>query len=334
MQRQNQLKNWLQSHYPNQDFELHFAAADADFRRYFRAVFADGGSVICMDAPPDKMDTAPYVRVQQLFSMLNVPQILAYDAAQGFMVLNDLGDVQYLKAMQLENTPEAHKALLLEAIDELVVLQRASRPDVLPEYGRDILLREANLFIDWFAAKELGKTPNFAQKKLWQQGLDALLPVIEEQPKVFVHRDFIVRNLMLTRGRPAVLDFQDALYGPISYDLVALLRDAFIEWDEEFTLDLVIRYWEKARAAGLPVPAEFDVFYRWYEFMGVQRHLKVAGIFARLWHRDGKDKYRPEIPRFLNYLRRTTRRYSELAPLYALLLEWVGDEELESGYTF
>lgn len=334
MQRETLLKNWLEGQFPDRAFELSFAAADADFRRYFRAVFADGGSVICMDAPPDKMDTAPYVRVQQLFSMLNVPQILAYDAAQGFMVLNDLGDVQYLKAMQLENTPEAHKALLLEAIDELVVLQRASRPDVLPEYGRDILLREANLFIDWFAAKELGKTPNFAQKKLWQQGLDALLPVIEEQPKVFVHRDFIVRNLMLTRGRPAVLDFQDALYGPISYDLVALLRDAFIEWDEEFTLDLVIRYWEKARAAGLPVPAEFDVFYRWYEFMGVQRHLKVAGIFARLWHRDGKDKYRPEIPRFLNYLRRTTRRYSELAPLYALLLEWVGDEELESGYTF
>ncbi len=334
MQRETLLKNWLEGQFPDRAFELSFAAADADFRRYFRAVFADGGSVICMDAPPDKIDTAPYVRVQQLFSMLNVPQILAYDAAQGFMVLNDLGDVQYLKAMQLENTPEAHKALLLEAIDELVVLQRASRPDVLPEYGRDILLREANLFIDWFAAKELGKTPNFAQKKLWQQGLDALLPVIEEQPKVFVHRDFIVRNLMLTRGRPAVLDFQDALYGPISYDLVALLRDAFIEWDEEFTLDLVIRYWEKARAAGLPVPAEFDVFYRWYEFMGVQRHLKVAGIFARLWHRDGKDKYRPEIPRFLNYLRRTTRRYSELAPLYALLLEWVGDEELESGYTF
>ncbi len=334
MQRETLLKNWLEGQFPDRAFELSFAAADADFRRYFRAVFADGGSVICMDAPPDKMDTAPYVRVQQLFSMLNVPQILAYDAAQGFMVLNDLGDVQYLKAMQLENTPEAHKALLLEAIDELVVLQRASRPDVLPEYGRDILLREANLFIDWFAAKELGKTPNFAQKKLWQQGLDALLPVIEEQPKVFVHRDFIVRNLMLTRGRPAVLDFQDALYGPISYDLVSLLRDAFIEWDEEFTLDLVIRYWENARSAGLPVPAEFDVFYRWYEFMGVQRHLKVAGIFARLWHRDGKDKYRPEIPRFLNYLRRTTRRYSELAPLYALLLEWVGDEELESGYTF
>lgn len=334
MQRETQLKNWLEQIYPQQTFQLSFAAADADFRRYFRATFANGQTVICMDAPPDKMDTAPYVRVQQLFSMLHVPQILAYDATQGFMVLNDLGDVQYLKAMQLENSPEAHKALLLEAIDELILLQSASQPHLLPDYDHATLLREVNLFPEWFASKELGKPFNFAQRKLWQQALDVLLPEIESQPKVFVHRDFIVRNLMLTRGRPAVLDFQDALYGPITYDLVSLLRDAFIEWDEEFVLDLVIRYWEKARVAKLPVAPEFDVFYRQFEWMGVQRHLKVAGIFARLWWRDGKDKYRPEIPRFLNYLRRTSRRYTELAPLYQLLLDLVGDDELETGYTF
>ena len=334
MQRESALKNWLAQCYPQQNFILSFAAADADFRRYFRATFADGSSVICMDAPPDKMNTEPYVRIQKLFSMLNVPQILHYDAAQGFMVLNDLGDIQYLKAMQHENTPEAHKALLLEAIDELIILQKASVAGCLPEYDHEILLREVNLFPEWFVAKELGRELNFAQRKLWQQTLDVLLPAVEQQPKVFVHRDFIVRNLMLTRDRPAVLDFQDALYGAITYDLVSLTRDAFIEWDEEFTLDIVIRYWEKARAAGLPVPAEFDTFYRWYEWTGVQRHLKVAGIFARLWHRDGKDKYRPEIPRFLNYLRRTSHRYAELAPLYALLLELVGDEELQTGYTF
>ncbi len=154
------------------------------------------------------------------------------------------------------------------------------------------------------------------------------------QPQVYVHRDFIVRNLMLTPQRPGVLDFQDALYGPISYDLVSLLRDAFIEWEEEFVLDLVIRYWEKARSAQLPVNPDFDAFYREFEWMGVQRHLKVAGIFARLYHRDGKDKYRSEIPRFLNYLRRTSRRYTALAPLYALLLTLVGDGELQTGYTF
>ena len=336
MQRETLLKGWLAGIYPNQPFELSFAAADADFRRYFRATFADGSTVICMDAPPEKMreSVANYLKVRDLFSSLNVPTVLAKNLELGFIVLNDLGDVQYLKAMQQENTPEAHKALLLEAIDELIVLQQSSRHDRLPEYSREILLREMNLFPEWFVAKELNSSLNFAQRQLWQQTMDALLPVIEAQPKVYVHRDFIVRNLMLTRGRPAVLDFQDAVYGAITYDLVSLLRDAFIEWDEEFTLDLVIRYWEKARAAGLPVPAQFDTFYKWYEFMGVQRHLKVAGIFARLYHRDGKDKYRPEIPRFLNYLRRTSRRYEELAPLYALLLQLVGDEDLQTGYTF
>ena len=333
-QRETLLKNWLAAIYPNRPFELSFAAADADFRRYFRAKFADGETIVCMDAPPDKMDTAPFVHVQKLFAMLNVPQILAHDEKQGFMALSDLGDIQYLKAMLHDASPTAHKALLLDAIGEIIVLQKASRPDVLPEYSREILLRETNLFTEWFVSKELGRTLTPQQQKLWQQTLDVLLPEIEAQPKVFVHRDFTVRNIMLTHGRAGILDFQDALYGPITYDLVSLLRDAFIEWDEEFTLDLAIRYWEQARTAGLPVPASFDTFYRWYEFMGVQRHLKVAGIFARLWHRDGKDRYRPEIPRFLNYLRRTARRYTELAPLYRLLLELVGDEELQTGYTF
>ena len=334
MQRQTELQNWLRAVYPEQNFELSFAAADADFRRYFRAAFADGKTVICMDAPPDKMSVAPYLKVQKLFNMLNVPQVLHVDEAQGFMVLNDLGSTTFLTAMQQEQGAEAHKVLLLEAIDELVELQKASRAGELPDYDRDIMLREINLFSEWFVAKELGRELNFKQRQLWQQTIDTLLPPLLAQPQVYVHRDFIVRNLMLTTGRPGVLDFQDALYGPISYDLVSLLRDAFIEWEEEFVLDLVIRYWEKARAAGLPVPAAFDEFYRWFEWMGVQRHLKVAGIFARLYHRDGKDKYRSEIPRFLNYLRRVSRRYTDLAPLYALLVDLVGDDELETGYTF
>ena len=312
MQRQTELQNWLRAVYPEQNFELSFAAADADFRRYFRAAFADGKTVICMDAPPDKMSVAPYLKVQKLFNMLNVPQVLHVDEAQGFMVLNDLGSTTFLTAMQQEQGADAHKVLLLEAIDELVELQKASRAGELPEYDRDIMLREINLFPEWFVAKELGRELNFKQRQLWQQTIDTLLPPLLAQPQVYVHRDFIVRNLMLTTGRPGVLDFQDALYGPISYDLVSLLRDAFIEWEEEFVLDLVIRYWEKARAAQLP----------------------VAGIFARLYYRDGKDKYRPEIPRFLNYLRRTSRRYTELAPLYALLVELVGDDELETGFTF
>lgn len=334
MQRQTELKKWLETVYPDQPFELSFAAADADFRRYFRATFSDGHTVVCMDAPPDKMSVAPYLKVQKLFHMVNVPQVLHVDETQGFMVLNDLGSTTFLTAMTQEKNEAAHKALLLEAVGELIELQLASRSGVLPEYDREVMLREINLFPEWFVAKELGRELNFKQLRLWQQTVDTLLPPLLAQPKVYVHRDYIVRNLMLQEGRPGVLDFQDALYGPISYDLVSLLRDAFIGWDEEFVLDLVIRYWEQARAAGLPVPPEFDEFYRWFEWMGVQRHLKVAGIFARLYHRDGKDKYRPEIPRFLNYLRRVSRRYQDLAPLYALLVDLVGDEELETGYTF
>lgn len=334
MQRETELKNWLNTVYPGQKWELSFAAADADFRRYFRATFDDGNSVICMDAPPDKMDISPYIRVQKLFQMINVPQIHHINHEQGFMTLQDFGSTPYLAAMQIGNTPEAHKALLLEAIDTLIDLQKGSQPNQLPEYDHAVMLREINLFPEWFAAKELGKPFNFKQRQIWQQTADTLLPPLLAQPRVYVHRDFIVRNLMLLPERPGVLDFQDALYGPITYDLVSLLRDAFIEWEEEFVLDLVIRYWEKARAAGLPVNPAFDEFYREFEWMGVQRHLKVAGIFARLYYRDGKDKYRPEIPRFLHYLKRTTRRYQELNPLYNLLVELVGDDELTTGYTF
>ena len=333
MQRQTELKKWLEAIYPGEAFEWHFAAADADFRRYFRASFADR-NVICMDAPPDKMSIAPYLKVRQLFDMVNVPQIFAYDEAQGFMALQDLGNTPYLAAMEHDANPQVHRVLLLEAIDTLIELQKGSLPHQLPEYNREVMLREINLFPEWFVAKELGREFNFKQRQLWQQTVEVLLPPLLVQPQVYVHRDFIIRNLMLTLNRPGVLDFQDALYGPLTYDLVSLLRDAFVEWDEEFVLDLVIRYWEKARAAGLPVPVDFDEFYRGFEWMGVQRHLKVAGIFARLYYRDGKDKYRPEIPRFLNYLRRVSRRYYELAPLYALLVELVGDEELQTGYTF
>ncbi|MCP1288572.1 MULTISPECIES: N-acetylmuramate/N-acetylglucosamine kinase AmgK [Chromobacterium] len=336
MHRQELIKKWLADLYPGQDIGLEFAAADADFRRYFRATWPDGASCIVMDAPPEKMSTDAYVQVRDVFAMVNVPKLLARDREQGLLLLEDLGRVTYLAALEHDGREQVRRHLLLEALDTLVEIQSASQPGVLPEYDEALLTRELNLFPEWFCAKELGRPLDFAQRQLWDAGVKALLPVLLAQSKVFVHRDFIVRNLMLTPGKPGVLDFQDAVYGPVSYDIVSLLRDAFIEWDEPFVLDIAIRYWEKARAAGLPVPAEFDVFYRDFEWMGVQRHLKVAGIFARLFHRDGKDKYRAEIPRFIKYLKRTTRRYQELAPLYQLLLQLVGkdqtDDELQSTY--
>jgi len=336
MQRLEQLNTWLNQLYPQLDIQVEFAAADADFRRYFRAQFPDGTSRIVMDAPPEKMNTDPYVQVREVFAMVNVPQIIARDREQGFMLLEDLGKITLLAALQHDERPLVQRHLLLEAVDTLITLQQASQPGVLPEYDEALLRRELSLFPEWFCAKELGKPLTFAQRQLWDAGCENLLAVILPQSKVYVHRDFIVRNLMLTAGRPGVLDFQDAVYGPISYDLVSLLRDAFIEWEEDFVLDIAIRYWEKARAAGLPVPDSVDDFYRDFEWMGVQRHLKVAGIFARLYHRDGKEKYRGEIPRFIKYLKRTTRRYHELAPFYQLLLQLVGqdetDAELQSSY--
>lgn len=334
MQRETKLKKWLHSCYPQQEFILSFAAADADFRRYFRATFTDDNTVICMDAPPDKMSILPYIKVQKLFQAIKVPEIYHLDIQQGFMALEDFGSTPYLAALQQDRRTEVHKVLLLEAIDELIKLQLSSQPDQLPLYDDVVLKREMQLFPEWYVQKELGLSLTEQQQQLWQQTVTTILPVILSQPQVYVHRDYIVRNIMLTRDRPGILDFQDALYGPITYDLVSLLRDAFIEWDEEIILDIVIRYWEKARAAGLLVRTDFDQFYRDFEWMGVQRHLKVAGIFARLYYRDGKDKYRGEIHRFLKYLRKTSRRYGELRPLLQLITELIGSEEIQTGYTF
>lgn len=334
MQRLEQLTRWMAQRHPGIDLKIEFAAADADFRRYFRATFPDGSTRILMDAPPDKMNTEPYVHARDVLSMLHVPQIHARDAGQGFMELEDLGRVTYMAALEQGQEPRVVQQMLLEAVDTLIEMQCASRPGMLPEYDRAMLSREVELFPEWFAARHLNRPFDFDMRARWDAVVPKILDCALAQPQVYVHRDYIVRNLMLTEGRPGVLDFQDAVYGPITYDLVSLLRDAFIEFDEELVLDIAVRYWEKARAAGLPVPATIDAFYRDFEWMGVQRHLKVAGIFCRLSLRDGKDKYLPEVPRFLNYLKKTLRRYQELAPLYRLLVDLVGDASVESGYTF
>jgi hypothetical protein len=308
------------------------ASADASFRRYFRVDGADGASYVLMDAPPPQEDVRPFIHVAELFGKtgVSVPQVLAQDAERGFLLLTDLGATTYLHQL---NTDTAHK-LYLDAIDALVLLQAQSQPDVLPEYDRALLLRELQLFPDWYIAKHRGVTLDDKQQAALQKVFDALLANNLAQPQVYVHRDYHSRNLMvLDSGNPGILDFQDAVYGPITYDLVSLLRDAYIQWDEELVLDWAIRYWEKARRAGLPVANDIDSFYRDFEFMGLQRHLKVLGIFARLYHRDGKAAYLDDMPLVMEYTRKTAGRYRELAPLIRIL-DVLENTSSGVGYTF
>lgn len=308
------------------------ASSDASFRRYFRVEGNDGQSYIAMDAPPPQEDVRPFIQVAELFGQtgVSVPHVLAQDVERGFLLLSDLGNTTYLHQL---NNDTAHK-LYLDAIDALVMMQAQSKPGVLPEYDRALLLRELTLFPEWYIGKHLGATLNDKQKDALDKVFDTLLANNLAQPQVYVHRDYHSRNLMvLSQGNPGILDFQDAVYGPVTYDLVSLLRDAYIQWDEEQVLDWAIRYWERAKRAGLPVNSDIDAFYRDFEFMGLQRHLKVLGIFARLYHRDGKSAYLNDIPLVLDYTRKAAQRYKETAPLVKLLDE-LEDAAPKFGYTF
>jgi N-acetylmuramate 1-kinase len=332
--RLNQLKEWLSTVSVVQVLPESFrpASSDASFRRYFRVDGLNGGTFILMDAPPPHEDVRPFIHVAEVFGEAGVsaPKVLAQDVERGFLLLSDLGSTTYLNQLSHDS---AHK-LYLDAIDALVLIQVQSKPDVLPEYDRALLHRELMLFPDWYVGKHLGVTMTDKQTAVLNKVFEALLANNLAQPQVYVHRDYHSRNLMVMgQGNPGILDFQDAVYGPITYDLVSLLRDAYIQWDEEMVLDWVIRYWERARRAGLPVNPDIDAFYRDFEFMGLQRHLKVLGIFARLYHRDGKDAYLKDLPLVMHYTRKAAGRYNALAPLIRLL------DELEQkapsvGYTF
>jgi aminoglycoside/choline kinase family phosphotransferase len=308
------------------------ASADASFRRYFRVDTQHGQSLIVMDAPPPQEDVRPFVKVAELFRAtgVSVPTILAQDTERGFLLLSDLGSTTYLQQL---NPDTAHK-LYLDAIDALILLQVQSLPNVLPTYDRELLHRELMLFPDWYVTRHLKATLNDTQNADLKRVFDLLLANNLAQAQVYVHRDYHSRNLMvMDKGNPGILDFQDAVYGPITYDLVSLLRDAYIQWDEELVLDWTIRYWERARKAGLPVSHDVDAFYRDFEFMGLQRHLKVLGIFARLYHRDGKDGYLNDIPLVMDYTRKTAYRYKEFAPLIRLL-DTLQENTTGVGFTF
>jgi hypothetical protein len=334
MERRKQIQAWLDDLFPGRSFTLAPASADASFRRYFRATQDDGTTRIVMDAPPAKEDCRPWLLVQELFQNAgaHVPEVLAKDLERGFLLLSDLGNATYLQAVNPDNAV----SLYADAIASLIRIQAASRPAVLPDYDRALLRRELDLFPEWYLASHHRLELSGTEKASLETVFERILAVNLAEPRVFVHRDYHSRNLMhigaAGERNPGIIDFQDAVYGPISYDMVSLLKDAYIEWDEDLALDWLVRYWEQARKAGLPVAADFGEFFRDYEWMGVQRHVKVLGIFARLYHRDGKDGYLKDLPLVARYLRKACERYGELSPLRKLL-DRVEDKVTVLGYT-
>jgi N-acetylmuramate 1-kinase len=321
--RMQALTAWLQPLLAGEgvtEYQLAPASEDASFRRYFR-ITTPRGTRIVMDAPTAHEDCRPFIKVAGLMNDAGVhaPKILAQDLAQGFLLLTDLGTKTYLDVVNDDN----FDALFRPANDALVKWQLASTPGVLPMYDAALLQRELSLFPDWYIAKHLQVELSGAQRETLHQIFALIVNANLAQEKVYVHCDYMPRNLMVADGEPGnnpgVIDFQDAVFGPISYDIASLYRDAFISWDEQQILDGTIRYWEKAKKAGLPVPAAFDDFYRDVEWMGLQRHLRILGIFARINYRDCKPKYLADTPRFVHYVRKTCERYQELWPLVRLL---------------
>jgi aminoglycoside/choline kinase family phosphotransferase len=293
------------------------ASADASFRRYFRVT--DGArSWIVMDAPPQQEDCRPFVAVARLLRHwgLNAPEVVAEDLAQGFLLLSDLGTQTFLQALTDANAD----ALFADAVRALVQLQARAQAEPtalagLPAYDATLLWREARLFGDWYLPRHLGVTLNGAEAGELERALGLLVKAALAQPRTFVHRDYMPRNLMVSTPSPGILDFQDAVVGPITYDAVCLFKDAFRSWPAARVEGWLRGYWEQARAAGLPVPAPFAEFWRQAEWMGLQRHLKVLGIFARLTYRDGKAHYAADTPRFVRYVMEVAPRHAELAPL-------------------
>ena len=326
------LQRWLVSQLSVPSLSLVPASEDASFRRYFRASLPDGRTFVAMDAPPDKEDCRPFVHVAALLRRAGVhaPEIHAQDLEHGFLLLSDLGTRTYLG--ELDESSAA--ALIHDATSALLRWQLATREGELPPYDESLLRREMGLFPEWYVGRHLGRELSQSQRTALDSVFAQLVRSALSQPRVFVHRDFMPRNLMVCDPNPGVLDFQDAVLGPITYDMVSLVRDAFISWEEERVLDWCARYWERAKTAGLPVNADFAQFYREFEWMGLQRHLKVLGIFARLTYRDGKPKYVSDTPRFVRYARAVAERYVSLVPLARLLDDLEERTPGGAGYTF
>ena len=317
------LRGWLKGLEPSWQLDLATlapASADASFRRYFRIESKNPTypTLIVMDAPPQHEPLDAFIEIDLLLfeAGLHVPQILEKNIEDGFLLLSDLGHKTYLEALNNESA----NALYRDASHALVQMQLASKPNVLPNYDQALLQRELDLFPEWYLKQHLQLELSAIQTAQMQQAFALIIENNLGQEKVFVHRDFHSRNLMVTdQNNPGILDFQDAVYGPITYDAASLWRDAYIAWPEEKVIDWVIQFWEEGRKSGLPMPSDFGQFYRDFEWMGLQRHLKVLGIFARLFHRDGKDGYLKDIPLVLDYAIATANRYIELKPLARIL---------------
>ena len=337
-QRELAFSNWLKAVATSHQLalpSLRLASADASFRRYFR-IDGPGQSFIIMDAPPDLENCKPFVKVAQLMQQagLRVPEVLAWDEPLGFLLLQDLGHQTMMEVIDPAR-PEANLNLYLQAIDALVLWQLASRPGQLPAYDEALLQRELSLFPDWYLSRHKGIEISDKMRATLDSVFKTLVQRNLASAPVYVHRDFMPRNLMVPASGSAlgVLDFQDAVYGPITYDIASLMRDAFLSWDEDFVLDVTVRYWQKAQKAGLPVDSDFGEFYRAVEWMGLQRHLKIAGIFARLTLRDGKPRYLADTPRFIAYIRATASRYRDLKPLLRLVDEIEGTQAI-TGFAY
>ena len=321
--RLDTLRNWLKGLEPSWQLDLPTlapASADASFRRYFRieSKNPDSPTLIVMDAPPQHEPLDAFIKVDFLLENagLNVPKILKKNVVEGFLLLNDLGTKTFLAELNSQSADHLYK----DATHALVQMQLASKPDVLPNYDEALLQRELNLFPEWYLEKHLQMELTELQTSQMKQAFELIIQNNLAQAKVYVHRDYHSRNLMITeKNNPGVIDFQDAVYGPITYDAASLWRDAYIAWPEERVIDWVIKFWEAGRKAGLPMPDDFGQFYRDFEWMGLQRHLKILGIFARLFHRDGKDGYLKDIPLVLEYAIATANRYIELKPLARIL---------------
>ncbi|MGC6368113.1 aminoglycoside phosphotransferase family protein [Pseudomonas sp. K2I15] len=324
--RLQQLKVWLDEQLPSLFTDqgwgvvppatLTAASSDASFRRYFRW---DGGgrSFVVMDAPPPQENCKPFVDIAHLLdqSGINVPKIYAQDLLRGFLLLSDLGKKTYLDVIDEQNADQ----LFADAIDALLAFQQLPMEAPLPSYDVALLRRELELFPEWYVRRELGIEFDTRQLALWQRVSEHLIDSALAQPKVLVHRDYMPRNLMISEPNPGVLDFQDAVYGPVTYDITCLFKDAFLSWPKARVREWQRGYWERAGALGIPVQADFEEFLRASDLMGVQRHLKVIGIFARICHRDGKPRYLADVPRFFAYIEAVLADRPELRELGELL---------------